>query len=197
MIAILAAVISLALVPTPVIGTHSTHVYLSHTESGGPLGPHVHWSVNGHNQAYFGLVDMTGPNWPVSTTYDEWDDANNLNVDYDSSPGGCGSHCVDAVAFEFQNSCTSQAGNAHIEADSANGHMLAGPTRVSFNQKCNDEPEFARRKIVCQEVGHITGLDHRPQVSTCMHQNVAETTQATPDAHDYDALATHIYDHGN
>ena len=83
----------------------------------------------------------------------------------------------------------SGAGLATIRVNSEN-HIQKGKVRVK-----NSTGEGARRPLLCQEVGHNLGLDHRPGTGSCMHQN-ASAAANSPDRHDYDQLVDQTHHHG-
>lgn len=80
-------------------------------------------------------------------------------------------------------------GLASIRVNSE-GHIQRGRVRVKNSAATGD-----RRALLCQEVGHTIGLDHRSSTSSCMHQN-SSAASADPDSHDYDELRNITHSHG-
>ena len=51
-----------------------------------------------------------------------------------------------------------------------------------------------RVHVLCQEIGHTLGLDHRTGAGTCMNARYNDVASMHPDAHDYAELEG-IYAH--
>ena len=79
----------------------------------------------------------------------------------------------------------------------ANGHVYQGVTQVNdFHFSGQYANNTARRHVLCQEVGHIFGLDHHRQAS-CMddtNSTLNNPSYVRPNSHDYQQLST-IYSH--
>lgn len=84
----------------------------------------------------------------------------------------------------------SGAGKATIRVRLPQGHIQRGKVRVK-----NSTEEAARRPLLCQEIGHTLGLDHRQTTASCMHQN-ASAAANSPDGHDYGQLENQTHSHG-
>ncbi len=84
----------------------------------------------------------------------------------------------------------SAAGKAGILPNSQN-HIQRGWVKV----KNNVSSEAVKRPLLCQEVGHTLGLDHRATTDSCMHQNAAAAS-SSPDRHDYEQLGNQTHHHG-
>ena len=93
-------------------------------------------------------------------------------------------------------------GLASVDLDAAL-HILAGTALV--NDSYFDDPDSdiydddnARRHVLCQEVGHILGLDHQksPKRWSCMNDNFGlfHSGFVSPNVHDYETLEG-IYGH--
>jgi len=81
-------------------------------------------------------------------------------------------------------------------------HITQGTVKLNdtyFNTSTYNTTAW-RNLVMCQEVGHIFGLDHQDEVfdnanlGTCMDYTNNPETNQHPNAHDYDMLAT-IYEH--
>jgi hypothetical protein len=90
-------------------------------------------------------------------------------------------------------------GIAGISIDT-DGHIFTGYVKLNdtyFNTSYYNDPVW-RQSVVCQELGHVIGLDHQDEdfdnepLGTCMDYQDPPTD--TPDQHDYDELEA-IYDH--
>ncbi|HET9444067.1 MAG TPA: hypothetical protein VFO65_12135 [Acidimicrobiales bacterium] len=82
------------------------------------------------------------------------------------------------------------------------GHITAGTVKVNdtyYSTAQYNTPEW-RNFVMCQEVGHIFGLDHQDEdfgnanLGTCMDYTSNPGTNQHPNAHDYAQLET-IYRH--
>lgn len=78
------------------------------------------------------------------------------------------------------------AGAATLVANSK-GHLQRARVRV--------EDGCCKRPLLCQEMGHTLGLDHRATTGSCMHQN-AGAAASSPDRHDYEQLENQTHHHG-
>lgn len=78
------------------------------------------------------------------------------------------------------------AGAAGVDRN-AQGHIQKARVRV--------ENGSFKRPLLCQEIGHTLGLDHRVATKSCMHQNAAAAS-ASPDRHDYEQLKRQTHAHG-
>lgn len=81
-------------------------------------------------------------------------------------------------------------------------HITQGTVKMNdtyFNTAAYNTPAW-RQLVMCQEVGHIFGLDHQdetftnPNLGTCMDYTNNPSTNQHPNAHDYNMLET-IYAH--
>lgn len=91
-------------------------------------------------------------------------------------------------------------GVARISVDSSTGHIQAG--RVELNQLYLNSLTFAQwDHVVCQELGHIWGLDHNfdgatggTPDNTCMNSSLHLGEYTSPNSHDAEQLNA-IYNH--
>lgn len=81
-------------------------------------------------------------------------------------------------------------------------HITQGVVKTNdtyFSTSYYNTPAW-KNLVMCQEVGHILGLDHQdenfdnPNLGTCMDYTSDPTTNQHPNAHDYEQLGT-IYAH--
>jgi len=82
------------------------------------------------------------------------------------------------------------------------GHIAQALVKVNdtyFDMPRYNTPAW-RNMVMCQEVGHVLGLDHQdeifdnPNLGTCMDYTNDPSTNQQPNQHDYDMLET-IYEH--
>ncbi|WIX92778.1 M43 family zinc metalloprotease [Amycolatopsis sp. DG1A-15b] len=151
-----------------------------------------HWAHNGlaHSQIYF--VDHTGAKWPVTTATYKWNEAQGVDSYYESSCPGSWLHCVNVSEYNANDGIY---GVTYFPNgwDSA-GHNYEG-VYVQLNNFTVTTSTQAR-KSTQHELGHVLGLAHRFDNSSCMTQGEAPPINSLPDAHDFDELYQ-IYNHGN
>lgn len=70
------------------------------------------------------------------------------------------------------------------------GHIQRGRVRLK-----NSVVDADRRPLMCQEIGHTLGLEHRMTTASCMWKNASEAAD-TPDTHDYEQLFNQTHSHG-
>lgn len=85
------------------------------------------------------------------------------------------------------------------------GHIVAGYVKLNdsyFNTSTYNKPEW-RRSVMCQEVGHVFGLDHQDEnfsnanLGSCMdytNNPLGPPSNEHPNQHDFEQLAS-IYSH--
>lgn len=83
----------------------------------------------------------------------------------------------------------SDAGRADIRVNSAN-HIQKGWAKLN-----NSTSDSLRRSVICHELGHTLGLDHRSATSSCMY-GASDAFPNYPDNHDYDQLVNQTHHHG-
>jgi hypothetical protein len=151
-----------------------------------------HWAHDGlaHSQIYF--VDHTGAKWPVTTATYKWNEAQGVDSYYESSCPGSWLHCVNVSEYNADDGIY---GVTYFPNgwDSA-GHNYEG-VYVQLNNFTVTTSTQAR-KSTQHELGHVLGLAHRYDNSSCMTQGEAPPISSLPDAHDFDELYQ-IYNHAN
>ncbi len=83
----------------------------------------------------------------------------------------------------------SDFGRADIRVNSAN-HIQKGWAKLN-----NNTADANRRSLICHELGHTLGLDHRSVTSSCMY-GPSDAFPISPDQHDYDQLVNQTHHHG-
>lgn len=162
------------------------------------LNTNTHWGDGGRSQGFVNFIDRTGDAWAVYSAHLEWDNAGNVDVDY--QPNNCDGrdHCVGVDAYNFGSGCgirgfwqgTQQGGNHFNDAF------------IRLNNECKDNHSYRElRAIVCQEEGNVLGLGDEPQSlhqETCMGDGgPLGSTEETPRPHDFQMLDNVIYDHND
>lgn len=164
------------------------------------LGNRGHWDRSS-SVAHVKFLDFTESPWPVGTASADWDQANNIDVDWVLAEGNptCLGDCVRVrtrLASEdslFEPNCAGFAGYWTNGAPDSNNHWRPG-NEVRFNRSCNSQPASTRRALTCQELGHALGLDHSNATDSCMFRS-ASIADVTPGSHQYHMLDQVIYDH--
>lgn len=87
----------------------------------------------------------------------------------------------------------SDAGRARIQFNHTDGgrhHIQQAWVKLNGRTTTTDQ----ERSVICHEVGHALGLDHRGATSSCMYNG--STFPTSPDQHDYDVLVAQTHSHG-
>jgi len=147
-----------------------------------------HWDRTGA-VAHVKFLDHTDSPWPVDTASADWDEANQIDVDWQLTDGSsqCRAGCVrvrtrapDEDLF-FGPNCTGAAGYWTNGPPDANNHWDPD-NEVRFNRSCNGERERVKRALACQELGHALGLAHADTQQSCMWEKASEA-DTTPGPH--------------
>ncbi len=166
------------------------------------LGNYGHWKVRDFPApARVKFLDHTGTPWPVHDAAIKWDEAANIDVDWEvaGAYSNCGAECVRVRALAndedplFGPNCTGAAGYWTNYAPDASYHWGEG-NEVRLNRSCNSESGSYKKAIVCHELGHALGLDHSSSTGSCMYK-YAGGAASTPGEHQYNMLDSVIYDH--
>ncbi len=119
------------------------------------------------------VSDATGSRWPVGTAARTWSDRTDVTLRY--TTGGCrpGYPCV--RVREQRNCSADWVGRTSYGSRSVR--------RVALNNcGTGGYSDAERRSLVCHELGHALGLDHRRSLGSCMA--TAHGASVYPDAHD-------------
>ncbi len=108
------------------------------------------------------------PVWPVRAAAERWDDAN--PVDYRYTTKGCpeGAQCVNVRQAELAGSTVGSA------ATGRSGSTIVSATVVLDTTFGRKNAAARRRNVVCHELGHALGLEHRSGTSSCMTSYVTD-----------------------
>jgi hypothetical protein len=120
--------------------------------------------------------------WPVRAAAERWDDNN--PVDFRYTTRGCpkGYQCVVVRQSELASPAVGSTATTHVGADITASSVVLDTTFGRTNNATK------RRNVVCHELGHTLGLQHRLGTSSCMTSYV--TNQKYPDATDIKNLNT-------
>ncbi len=184
-IALLACLALAAALPLSAQATHSWGSY--------------HWARTS-NPFTIKVIDSMTPSWDgkLDTAIKDWDKSSVIDVvkeDGDSS-NKTRKRCA-AVTGKVR-ACNATYGNngwlgvAQIWAQG--NHIVKGTAKMNDSYLASSnyyEPN--RQHVICQEIGHVWGLDHQDEsgadLNTCMDYSDA-LDNPHPNAHDYDQLDT-------
>ena len=120
--------------------------------------------------------------WPVKTAAARWSKGNPVEIRYTTK--GCPSavQCVTVRQPELADPTVGVAVTTAAGADIRSSHITLDTT---FGRK---NSSARRQNVVCHEMGHSLGLEHRTQTSSCMNPYV--TDERHPDKTDIKNLKT-------
>jgi hypothetical protein len=163
-----------------------------------------HWPRSS-NPFTLALGDNLSSTWDayLQTSSSDWSVSNVLDTTVVA--GGTSQRRCRAARgrIEVCNAAYGNNGWLGIASISISGsHITAGSVRV--NDTYFNTPQYNtvawRNLVMCQEVGHIFGLDHQdenfsnPNLGTCMDYTNSPASNQHPDGHDYEQLQI-IYAH--
>lgn len=122
------------------------------------------------------------PVWPVYAAAERWDNGN--PVDFRYTTKGCpkGYQCVVVRQAELAGNVVGSAATGRRGVDITSATVILDTTFGRVNSASR------RRNVICHELGHTLGLQHRTGTSSCMTSYV--TNQRYPDATDVKNLKT-------
>ncbi len=142
-----------------------------------------------------GILATTSADWSLSSVLDTTIVAGSTN------PKNCRPVSGRAEVCNAKYGKNGWLGIAQIWLNSS-GHITAGVTKM--NDTYFSTPSYNttawRNLVMCQEVGHVLGLDHQdenfnnPNLGTCMDYTSNPESNQHPNAHDYEELEA-IYAH--
>lgn len=152
--------------------------------------------VNSTTNEWDGYVSDAAADWSKSTKLDMTQvNGSTEDLDRRQCRGITGQVHICNLAYGYNN----WLGLAGISIDQ-DGHIFTGYVKLNdsyFGSSYYDTPLW-RASVVCQELGHIIGLDHQDEdfnnvsLNTCMDYQDPPT--ASPNQHDYEQLDI-IYGH--
>jgi len=162
-----------------------------------------HWARTA-NPLNLSLGDNVTPAWDayLATASNDWNQSSVLNTTIVS--GASKGNCQPTKGrVEVCNKTYGNNGWLGIAQIWASGsHITQAVTKMNdtyFNTPTYNTPAW-RQFVICQEIGHIFGLDHQdenfsnPNLGTCMDYTNSPASNQHPNQHDYDQLGL-IYAH--
>lgn len=163
--------------------------------------PPYHWSGTGERT--ISMNDGTPP--PVGAS--PWTSyIFNAESDWEASPrislvtqvwGGCQDYggAINVCAADYADSCGdspqgSWVGCAGLSVYTPSNHIAKGSVRFDNVVSGWNWTSERRSHVVCMEIGHTLGLQHRTDVSSCMYNPISTGDSPDPDAHDYSVINT-------
>lgn len=122
------------------------------------------------------------PVWPVRAAAERWDNGNPVDFRYTTTGCPVDSQCVTVTQAELADPAAGVTTTAFVGADIRSSNVTLDTT---FGRK---NSAAKRRNVVCHELGHTLGLQHRTQTTSCLTSYVAR--QKYPDATDIKNLKT-------
>jgi len=162
-----------------------------------------HWSRTS-NPISLSVIDNMTPDWDdnLDGAIADWDQSTVLDLveqagdDSTRARKRCGASKGKLVSCNYTYGNNGWLGLAQIWVKGS--HITQGTAKMNdtyFNSGSYDET--ARSHVVCQEIGHLFGLDHQDEsgadLNTCMDYD-NNLSNAHPNNHDYDMLEQ-IYEH--
>ena len=122
------------------------------------------------------------PVWPVRAAAERWDDGNPVDFRYTTTGCPTDAQCVTVKQAELADPAAGTTATAFVGADIKSSDVTLDTT---FGRK---NAAAKRRNVVCHELGHSLGLQHRTETSSCLTSYV--TSEKYPDATDVKNLKT-------
>ncbi len=150
------------------------------------------------------VVDSVTSAWQfeLTTSVSEWSQSSKLNLNITSANDQLKTRKQCRMVAGKMRVCNAAYGNngwlglASINIDS-NSHITQGTAKVNDTYSSYWADPNEKRHVMCQEIGHVFGLDHTSEdgssQNTCMDYS-SSPTSISPNAHDYQQLDT-IYNH--
>jgi hypothetical protein len=162
-----------------------------------------HWARSG-NPKTISVIDSMTTSWDdnLNIAISDWNSSSVLNVVRESGSTTASTRRRCSPVAGKVRACNSTYGNngwlgvAQIWASGS--HITQGTAKMNDTYLASSSySETARQHVICQEIGHVWGLDHQDEsgadLNTCMdYSNALDNPH--PNAHDYQQLET-IYSH--
>ncbi|HEX2995920.1 MAG TPA: hypothetical protein VHP14_13940 [Anaerolineales bacterium] len=162
-----------------------------------------HWARSS-NPITISVIDSMTTSWDdnLSTAMNDWSSSSVLNLTRESGSTTTSTrrNCRPAAgkvrACNYTYGNTGWLGVAQIWANG--NHITQGTAKMNDSYMASSSySETNRQHVICQEIGHVWGLDHQDEsgadLNTCMDYSDA-LDNPHPNAHDYAQLET-IYSH--
>ena len=186
-----------AIVATAVICTASFTASATHSWS------NYHWART-TSSFTLQVIDSVSSSWEdeLNRSLGEWSQSSKLDLTVTSYSNSsttrrnCSAVSGKIRVCNYTYGNTGWLGLASINLDSL-GHISQGTAKMNDTYSSSFASQDERWHVMCQEVGHLFGLDHTStdgtSQGTCMDYSQSPSSTA-PNQHDYDELAT-IYSH--
>ena len=150
------------------------------------------------------VIDSVSSSWEdeLNRSLGEWSQSSKLDLTVTSYSNSsttrrnCSAVSGKIRVCNYTYGNTGWLGLASINLDSL-GHISQGTAKMNDTYSSSFASQDERWHVMCQEVGHLFGLDHTStdgsSQGTCMDYSQSSSSTA-PNQHDYDELAT-IYSH--
>ena len=150
------------------------------------------------------VIDSVSSSWEdeLNRSLGEWSQSSKLDLTVTSYSNSsttrrnCSAVSGKIRVCNYTYGNTGWLGLASINLDSQ-GHISQGTAKMNDTYSSDFASQNERWHVMCQEVGHLFGLDHTStdgsSQGTCMDYSQSSSSTA-PNQHDYDELAT-IYSH--
>jgi Matrixin len=122
------------------------------------------------------------PRWPVHAAADRWAKGNPVDFRYTTKPWPKGAQCVVVKQSELASPAVGTTATATVGVNITSSTIILDTTFGRTNNSAH------RRNVVCHELGHSLGLNHRTGTTSCLTPYV--TSQRYPDAVDIKNLTT-------
>lgn len=188
----------------PAIVTATVMTLLAGTASADHTWANYHWS-RASNPFTLALGDNLSAVWDpyLRTTSSDWSVSNVLDTTIVAGQSSQRRCQAARGRVEVCNAAYGNNGWLGVASISVSGsHITSGSVRLNdtyFNTAQYNTTAW-RNLVMCQEVGHIFGLDHQdedfsnPNLGTCMDYTNSPSSNQHPNAHDYEQLQS-IYSH--
>jgi hypothetical protein len=110
--------------------------------------------------------------WPVKTVAAAWSKDNPVDIRYTTKGCPTNVQCVTIKQSELADPTVGQAVTTSAGADIKSSNITLDTT---FGRK---NSAARRQNVVCHEMGHSLGLEHRTQTSSCMNPYVTSERHA-------------------
>lgn len=177
--------------------TTSFAAYASHSWS------NYHWARTGSSFT-LRVIDSNTTDWDdeLSRALSQWSQSTKLDMVVSSSDSSAATRSSCPAPAGKIRSCNYTYGQngwlglASINLDSR-GHISTGTSKMNDSYSSSFASQNQRWHVMCQELGHLLGLNHTStngtSQSTCMDYSQSASSVA-PNSHDYAQLVT-IYGH--
>ncbi len=130
-----------------------------------------------------GLKKADGsPVWPVKAAAERWGEGNPVEFRYTTRPCPKGAQCVVVRQSELPAPAVGSAATGRVGSDIVSATVVLDTTFGRTNTATR------RRNVVCHELGHALGLQHRTGPGSCMTSYV--TDERYPSSADVRNLVT-------